>query len=412
MPKNFAVKAKRYAAGCLCIISMAILCTNIKTKQNSVSVLSKSNTQQSAPASCVKQNFSNTVGVWIPYNELEIKDCSDTEKAFKENFDKIISTAKNHNVNTLIVHIRSHCDAMYKSDIFPWSHVISGVQGKDLGFDPLEYMIKTAHENQMSFHAWINPLRVKTNSVPSEMSKSNPYYTLGDEKYFIYHSGGICLNPAYKTVRELVVNGISEIVSNYDVDAIHFDDYFYPEDCSDYAYDNRAEIAPECASMEVSEWRKQNINTLIKETYDKIKSIKSGVSFGISPPGNPNKCDKIGADIKTWMSKSGYIDYICPQIYWSTDFSVMPFESTAKKWCEFQKNDDIALFAGLALYKAGSDLDNGTWKSRNDILSNEAALSKSMGFDGIMMFAARHLSDSNTADEIANMDKAIKNHYN
>ena len=154
--------------------------------------------------------------------------------------------------------------------------------------------------------------------------------------------------------------------------------------------------------------KKEAINLLIKERYSSIKSTNSNVEFGISPPGNLEKCDVIGADIKTWAENSGYIDYICPQIYWSTDFREMPFESTAKKWKKlFENSKNIKHYCGLALYKAGTTADNGTWKSKNNILADEFKICKNLNFDGIMIYSRNYLKSSDAKNELENLLKSL-----
>ena len=338
------------------------------------------------------------IGVWVPYLDLNINDPENTEEKFKNKFDEIVNVSKQNKANTLIIHVRSHGDAMYNSKYFPWSHILTGTQGKNPGFDPLEYMVKSCHENNLKIHAWINPLRIKLPSNPTELCPSNPYFKFSSEKYFIKSGDSLYYNPSYPEIRELIVNGIKEIVQNYKVDAIHIDDYFYPEGTYEY-FEQFKNIS-----------KKEAINSLVKEIYSTIKNINSNVEFGISPPGNPQKCDTVGADIKTWAENSGFIDYICPQIYWSTNFNEMPFENTAKTWKKlFKNNNKIKLYCGLAIYKAGSDLaDKGTWKSKNNILANEFKICKNLNFDGIIIYAWSYLKSECTKTELENLLNELK----
>ena len=334
------------------------------------------------------------IGVWVPFMDLTINDPEDTEKKFKNKFDDIVKTAKQNKANTLIVHVRSHGDAMYKSDYFPWSHFLTGTQGQDPGFDPLEYMVKTCHENNLKIHAWINPLRIKFSTNPNTLCQTNPYFNFDSKKQIIKSQGNLYYNPSYPEVRELIANGVKEIVQNYDVDAMHIDDYFYPEtDC---------EVLEQFGGIS----KKEAVNLLIKKIYSTIKETKPNVEFGISPAGNLKKCDLIGADIQTWIDNPGYADYICPQIYWSMDFDIMPFENTAKTWKELFKNNNnkIKLYCGLALYKAGSkEFDGGTWKDKNDILANEFKICKNLNFDGIIIYAWNHLKSNDAKPELENL---------
>lgn len=332
------------------------------------------------------------IGVWVPYLDLNIGDPLNTEEKFKNKFDEIVKIAKQNKANTLIVHVRSHGDALYKSKYFPWSHILTGTQGKDPGFDPLKYIVKICHENNLKIHAWINPLRVKLGNSPGELCSSNPYFKFDPERHFIKIKDNLYYNPSYPEIRELIVNGTKEIVQNYEVDAIHMDDYFYPE--------NNCENLKQFNNIS----KKEAINLLVKEMHDAVKNANPNAEFGISPPGNLKKCDLIGIDINTWANSPNYIDYICPQIYWSTDFKDMPFEPTAKKWKElFKKNKSTKIYCGLALYKAGSIADGGTWKNKNNILADEFKICKKLNFDGIMIYSWNFLKSADTQKELENL---------
>ena len=294
----------------------------------------------------------------------------------------------------MIVHVRSHSDALYKSDFFPWSHLLTGVQGENPGFDPLEYMVKSCHQKNIKFHAWVNPLRIQANNSPKEMSENNPYYKQSND-HIIKTSNGIYYNPSYKETRDLVASGVEEIVKNYDVDAIHFDDYFYPED---------KEIL-EKKDNDLS--KKESVNLLISEVHDKIKSINPNVEFGISPPGNIKKCQEIGADPKTWLNKK-YIDYICPQLYWSINCPNMPFEKAANDWKKISANISQKIYAGLALYKIGTELDEKTWNFSDNILEEEFKIIKKLNFDGIMLYSINFLKSEACKAEVNNLMNKIK----
>lgn len=373
------------------LASIILVCRYIKSYNNSYTVPSFNQNKSEN-----SKNNSQMVGVWVPYLDLNINSPENTEEKFKNKFDEIVKTAKQNRANTLIVHVRSHGDAIYKSEYFPWSHILTGIQGQNPGFDPLEYMTKICHENGLKIHAWVNPMRIKLPSCPKELCPSNPCFKFGEEKYFIKSGGSLYYNPSYPKIRELIVNGIKEITQNYSVDGIHIDDYFYPE--------NTDENLQQFSGIS----KKEAINLLIKEIYSSIKSTNPNVEFGISPPGNLERCDIIGADIKTWVENPGYIDYICPQIYWSTEFSEMPFEITAKKWKKlFENSKNIKLYCGLALYKAGTTADDGTWKSKNNILDSEFKICKNLNFDGIMIYSWSYLKSPCAKEELENLVKNL-----
>lgn len=354
--------------------------------------------------SLVQNESEEMRGLWISFMDLEVKSNENTQQKFEDKFQNIINQAKKHKINNLFVHVRSHGDALYPSKIFPWSHTLTGEQGVNPSFDPLKYMIEKSHENGLKFHAWINPLRVKTSSAPTKMCENNPYFRFDSKKHMIYHTGGICFNPAFEEIQNLVTDGVKEIVENYDVDGIHFDDYFYPEKkfttSSDSAFGEY--LKTEKNPMTEYSWRQKNINDLIKKVYQSVKEINPNVEFGISPSGIISHCYEQGADVKRWFSEKGYVDYVCPQIYWSTDFQVMPFERTAKEWKNIQKNSEVKIYSGLALYKVGTDRDENTWKNQSDVLKREVEILRKFGYNGFALFSSRYLEFPETQTELKN----------
>ena len=164
------------------------------------------------------------VGVWIPYMSLSTEE--KTETAFKENYDAKLKSAKAAGANAVFVHVRPFADSLYPSEYEPWSHILTGTQGEDPGYDPLQYMVDRAHECGMQFHAWINPLRISTDATPGTLAESSFYMQNRETNpfYFLEYGGGIYYNPASAVVRERIANGAAEIAALYDVDGIHFDD--------------------------------------------------------------------------------------------------------------------------------------------------------------------------------------------
>lgn len=404
-------KIKYFLCACFSLFSavLAAKYINMNKHENSLpagQVLSEVNAKNKTDSDFIQ-------GMWVPYIDLDIsKSENNPKEAFEKRFQEIVATAKNHNINTLIVHVRSHSDALYPSKIFPTSHTLTGQQGKNINFDPLKYMIETAHKNDLKFHAWINPLRISSISVPEKISDSNPCKSELFKDKLINHQNGLIYNPAYPEVRKLVCDGVKEIVENYDIDAVHFDDYFYPELKNMISEDNAyQEYIKNCigdhTALKIEDWRKENINSLIKEVHDTIKSVNPGIEFGVSPPGNTEKCSKTGIDIYTWIKES-YVDYLCPQIYWSLEFADMPFEKALGDWTRIAKNSPVKLYVGLALYKACTDADCGTWQNDRKILAKEFDLVRKNDLKGIMLYSANHFERLCTTQEIEYLDEKLK----
>ncbi|MBP1569182.1 MAG: family 10 glycosylhydrolase, partial [Oscillospiraceae bacterium] len=279
-----------------------------------------------------------------------------TKSQFKSNIKTMFGNIADDGFNTVFVHVRSHSDAMYDSDIFPWSVYCTGTEGNDPGFDPLEIMVSEAHSAGLKIEAWINPYRIKGTSNTSKIAKSSPAYKWLDTDKVIVLDNGIYYNPADEEVIELIVSGVEEVVSNYDVDGIHFDDYFYPttSESFDKAYYNDYKAAG--GKLSLASWRRQNVNTLIKEVYSSIKAINSSCRFGVSPAGNMDQnYNTLYCDVNTWVTSKGYVDYICPQIYFGFNNKSRPYLDVLSEFSSMITRSDVELIVGLAAYKAGAE---------------------------------------------------------
>ncbi len=351
-------------------------------------------------------------GVWVSYIELDMQNKSDkSESAFRGKFKNIATTSKNAGFNTLIVQVRPFCDALYKSAYFPYSHILSGEQGVSPDYDALKVMCEICSQLDLDIHAWVNPYRISTDSTPQVLSETNPYVIdneLGEET-----ESGIFLNPANKMARKLIIDGVTEIVKNYDVDGIQFDDYFYPTQDSEFDDEEYAEYVDTVGAMNcmsVDNWRIANVNTLICDTYRAIHKISNDVDFGISPQGNIDNNAKIYADVKTWCICKGFVDYICPQLYYSLDNPALTFEDSLSAWSDLDINKSVKLYVGLAGYKANTDADEGTWLYSDNVLSKEYKIAiQNEKVSGIMLYSYSALEDENASAEISNLTNAIKN---
>ena len=395
------------------ILSLVLLVSVISISANKIKSYKQNNVLKTTSTIIEKKpsDIENEEmrGLWVSYLSLDMQNGNKSFESFKEKFEDIISEAKTLKLNTLIVQVRPFCDALYISDIFPYSHILSGTQGVSPGYDALEYMCNTAHKNGLRLEAWINPLRIKNNSSAFDLSETNPY--LKNKEIGFETPSGAFLNPANSDARELIINGVKEIVRKYKIDGIQFDDYFYPEDISDEDKSYYDEYLQNFSSfnspLSLNEWREANINLLISETQLAIKSINKEIKFGISPQGNITNNKNIYADVKSWSEIEGYVDYICPQLYYSTDNPSLPFEDALKLWKEFEYHNRIKVYIGLAAYKAGSDEDAGTWQTKDNNLKEELNLLRKYGFDGFIIYEYRSLKDHNTQKEIENLKNEI-----
>ena len=266
--------------------------------------------------------------VFIAYYELSEFTKNSDKKSFTKSISKAFKELSNKGFNRVTVQVRPCADAFYNSSYFPTSEYCFGYQGAKLIYDPLEIMVQIAHKYNLSVEAWINPYRVCQRNDFNSLAKNNiALEWQGTDKLIVLDSG-IYFNPCYSEVTDLIVNGVKEIILNYDVDSICFDDYFYPT--KDKKIDKEAYLA-----------------------YKNNKSSNKNITFGISPASDMDyDYSTLYADVIKWSRNEGYIDYICPQIYFGFKNENQPFMQTTKMWCD---NATCKLYVALPMYKSNSD---------------------------------------------------------
>ncbi|MCL2226198.1 MAG: family 10 glycosylhydrolase [Oscillospiraceae bacterium] len=306
--------------------------------------------------------------------------------AMKSEIDAIIARTVELGLNAIIFQVRPTGDAFYESDIFPWSSWLSGTQGQGIpGFDPLQYWIEASHANGLELHAWINPYRIihtTTNSSdPNTLAPTNPV-RLRPELAVGWtdpSSGrrGLFLDPGLPDARQLIIDGIENLIRRYDVDGIHFDDYFYPG--SDF--DDAATFARYGGEMSLGDWRRENVNTLIRDIQSIVRELNEelgrNVRWGISPTAiwKNASTDPLGvpttrgqesyhalyADTRRWVLE-GWVDYINPQIYWYIGFAIADFEAVLNWWIDLCGDSDVDLYIGLAPFREYLDHQPPRWR--------------------------------------------------
>lgn len=276
--------------------------------------------------------------------------------AQKKEMRDLLDTLKDTGIDTVMFQARTQGDALYKSDINPWSDVLTGTQGKDPGYDPLAYVIEQAKARGMKVHVWLNPYRVTTSGTDfNKLSTNHP--ARQNQHWVINHDGRLYYNPELQEVKQHIYDTVAEIVTNYDIDGIHFDDYFYPH--------NYPLPQGETKDGAVANTRRNNITEMIANVKSTIKSIKPNVEFGVSPSGiwknkssDPNGSDTRGsesyyadyADTINWV-QNNYVDYIVPQVYWEFGLSVADYPKVVSWWADKLQNTNVDLYIGQGIYK-------------------------------------------------------------
>lgn len=295
--------------------------------------------------------------VWIAtvFN-LDYPSAKNNITAQKEEYIKKLDALKEIGINAVVVQVRPKADALYKSSINPWSDVLTGIQGQDPGYDPMTFMIEEAHKRAMTFHAWLNPYRVTTKGVDlSALSSDHPARNNPD--WVLSYNNALYYNPELQQVKKHIVDTVKEIVQNYNVDGIHFDDYFYPS--------NYPLPAGESKDGSVANQRRQHINDMVSQVSSAIKSLDKNIQFGISPIGiwKNNTSDITGSstggnesyyavagDTRTWI-KNEWIDYVVPQIYWETGHKLADYETLVKWWSNEVEGTQVKLYIGQGIYR-------------------------------------------------------------
>lgn len=370
--------------------------------------------------------------VWIYYNEVKKKAVSYTK--WKNFIDETFDTCKAKKMNTVILQVRPCADAMYPSKYYPWSSYATGTAGKNPGFDPLEYAVTAAHKRKLAIQAWVNPYRItlsstKISSLPkgSIARKWATSSKKSERRNVLSVNGALYFNPASAAVQTLVVNGVKEIVKNYDVDGIHMDDYFYPSlgttNMKKFDYKEYQSYASSCkknkeTAKSLVEWRRQNVNKMVRKVYAAVKKIDKNCVFGISPAGNIDNLYSRTAyysPVKTWMNSTKYIDYICPQLYWSFTHKVAPYKKMVQKWTSLKRSSTVKMYIGLGAYRAGISAKEAKaiadpgWAKSNTILKRQVQYARSTKqVDGFCIFSYEAFTRASAKKEIANLVKILK----
>jgi uncharacterized lipoprotein YddW (UPF0748 family) len=321
---------------------------------------------------------------------------ADSQKA---EFIKLLDMHQRNGLNALIVQVRPVTDAFYPSQYEPWSEFLTGAQGQPPipYYDPMGFMIAETHKRGMEFHAWMNPYRAvfnigKSSIAANHITKIHPewFLTYGDKKYF---------DPGNKDVQQYLTRVVQDVVSRYAVDAIHFDDYFYPYRIPGKEFPDNAKYLQYGNGMSKDDWRRSNTDSIISMLSAVIKKENPKCQFGISPFGVWRNIDKdpegsktngaqtnyddLYADILLWLKK-GWIDYVAPQLYWEFGHKIAPYEILLDWWSKHTYGKNC--YIGLGIYRANS---NAAWKDLTQIPRMIDALRNTPNIQGMIFFSSK-----------------------
>lgn len=362
-------------------------------------------------------NHEYMKAVWLSQFDMKEIYQNDGKQRNKTDFvrlvTKVLNNLKNDGYNTVIVQVRPYADSFYPSDLYPVSNFVSGEYGVEDIYDPFEIIIDLAHSKGISVHAWLNPMRAMT---VKEIASVSDKYAIKQwfkdsslkNKYVVDVDGRLYLNPAYETVRQLIADGAKEVCENYNVDGVHIDDYFYPT--TDPSFDRAAysEYVNNGGKATLAKYRNEMLDLMVSSIYASVKSVDKEILFGVSPAGNINHTYKdLYADVYKWCSNKGYLDYICPQIYFGLEHSTYDFVSVYNTWRSAVKNEDIRITVGMTLGKAKQGYDNYAgdgkyeWSEHKDIMKRCLEyLNEREECSGISIFCYQYMYDPITGESV------------
>lgn len=311
-------------------------------------------------------------GIWVSVFDFpQIGLNASTESQFLKNAGNFLNDAAKNGVNTIFLHVRAFDDAIYPSKVFRRNQYVSS------SYDPLKLMIQEVHKRGMELHAWMNPYRL-------------------DYDYY--------LDPSKDSSTERIKQAVSEVLT-YDVDGIHFDDYFYHAGKGYKDVSGKVTLTNEQAPS--AEMKRTYVNNMVRSVYETVKAKKQSVLFGISPQGSTENCRQGGADIDRWISQKGYVDYLMPQIYWSDQWGSggtrAMFSERIREWKSLNQGR-LPLYTGLALYRAGTSIsDDSGWLKKSTNLKEQVQILRDNGFSGYSLFSAQDLYRSGAQTELAGL---------
>ena len=376
---------------------MFIFCTGF-----SASVKPAGNTKKAGTAAKQRKEFR---AVWVAsvanIDWPSKKGLSEEQQ--KREYLNILDNVKRWNMNAVVVQVKPTGDAFYPSKYGPWSEYLTGKQGVNPGYDPLKFMVEEAHKRGIEFHAWFNPYRLSMNTDRSRLSRDNIVFK--KPEWIVEYGGKLYLDPGIPAVDDYVVDSIMEVVKNYDIDAVHMDDYFYPYKVKNQEYPDEytyRQYGSEYNSK--SAWRRDNVNRLVEKLSAEIKKTKPNVQFGISPfgvwrnkstdpvRGSDTKAgvqnyDDLYADILLWIDK-GWIDYVAPQIYWNQGFNLAEYNTLVRWWSDAVAGSKTDLYIGQAAYKVKE------WKNSNELINQVYFNRDFSNVKGSIFFSYKSLLDN------------------
>ena len=387
---------KRWIAAALAVVILA----SVFILRRPASPETTETTEFSQPTTEAVPAREEIRAVWISFTELSMLEEDDrSENAFRKKAKTMVRHMADNKMNTVFLHVRPCSDAFYRSEIYPFSSYLTGTEGKDPGYDPLDIFCEYASEAGLSVHAWINPFRICSAENMDKRAQSNPALQMPESVVTV--RGGVYYNPADPAVHELILSGVRELLQNYPIDGIHIDDYFYPS--TDDFID--AELFSKQTQLPLDEWRRDTISAFVHALYSTVKSYGTEKIFSISPAVDIERnTNELYADVTRWAQEPGYCDWIIPQLYVGFEHETFPFAQAADEWNALVQAENVRLLFGLSVYKCGdTDSYAGTgqkeWTEKTDILQRQLEYIRPLSrCSGFALFSYSYAFGKNMSD--------------
>ncbi|WP_055107668.1 family 10 glycosylhydrolase [Paenibacillus ihumii] len=346
-------------------------------------------------------------GVWISTVinlDWPTKVSYGNEEQQKQEYIKLLDEMQDMGLNAVFVQVRPTADAIYPSKLVPWSVYLTGTAGQDPGYDPLAFLIEETHRRGMEFHAWFNPFRASMNADTSKLPSNHVVHQHPD--WIVKFADKLYINPGIPEARQHIIDAIMEVVTGYDIDGVHLDDYFYPsgETAKSKFNDDAAMKRYNEKQLSKGDWRRDNINQFVRDLGRSVHEAKPDVSYGISPfgvwrnkasdiTGSDTKAgmtayDSTYADVRAWI-RNEWIDYVTPQLYWSLTRPEVRYDILVDWWAQEVRGTDVKLYIGHSPYKIGTT-EIG-WQSADEIIRQLEYNERVPEVKGSIFFSAKDL---------------------
>ncbi|MFR9723027.1 glycoside hydrolase family 10 protein [Streptomyces sp. MS19] len=333
----------------------------------------------------------------------------------------LLDTAVARGLDTVVLQVRPTADAFWPSPHEPWSEWLTGVQGRDPGWDPLDFAVTEAHARGLRLHAWFNPYRVAFHDDPGRLAAGHP--AREHPEWTVRYGGRLYYNPGIPVVRAFVQDAMADAVERYPLDGVHWDDYFYPYPVAGEEFDDDAAFAEYGGGFgDRGDWRRRNIDLLVREMAARVREIRPSAAFGVSPfavwrnsstdplgsdtRGGVQTYDDLYADVRTWVREE-WIDYVVPQVYWHIGYEAADYATLVRWWSDVADGTGVELWIGEAAYKVGDPAQAAAWQDPAELSRHLTLCAEHPQVRGNVFYSARHVA----ADPLGALTRVYEDHY-